>query len=925
LWQKKRYLKKFSDIIAEKLIGAHGNHFENVIVVLPALKTGNAILQSIRKLSSGAMWLPEMVVMPEFVFRLSGKKTASPVDLMLLLFEAYTKSVSNPDDFATFCSWSSVVLKDFQDIDQYLADSVSLFGNLRNIEEIDHWSLSNEVLTPTQEKYLGFWSDIGLTHQVFQNLREERDSWSYASLVRKLPEWKSELEGKLKGKSIWFVGLTAFTPAEEQMVFMLEEICDVHICWDADQYYFNDPMNEAGSYLRRFAKRKMMDIPFTSTMSVGARSVEVIETATPTGEVLALCDLISQLPPEDYNSTAVVLADSSLIQHVLRTLYDRQIPIQTAMGIPVKNLAQGQWLGLLLQLKSPPRKGKIHFKILLEWLALSSEFGVSNESFTQIKNEVIQEVIIYPGPQQCRDLVERFANDWSWKVLLDTDLSTPAFLNLLRNLLLDYRKTNLQDALKSSVSTSLIATLDELIRLIEIHSFANSFEVIKTIWQQLSSREEIRFESALQDGISVLSMVETRGLDFETLFVLGANEDRFPGNSQEQTFIPWDVRGIFHLPLPDEREATFAYNFYRLIQRPLSIHFLHSSISADYKSSEPSRFIAQLNYEWPFRNKSVQWTKRTVRLESAKKSMAVEKMPNNSFVHKRLDELFAAGLSPSAIGKFNRCPLDFYYRYVIGLGENEEVEERMSAATFGSVIHDVLEHFYRGFINSYPGEKDFDLLISDIKNKLQDAFGRLYSSSQISSGLNLLALDVAAEMLTGYLRSEKQRTHSALEIQKAIVIRDIEFWMERELPASQYGWSKPVKLRGKGDRIEEIAGKHFIIDYKTGKVAEEDYEIKASIADIVEAADRGKLLQLLTYIYMYASKGHDPANINAGFFSFVKPSAGYSYLENSADPTGSNSWIPDFEKAMVEWVQKIYELPHFEHNPDNDYCQYCMS
>ena len=189
----------------------------------------------------------------------------------------------------------------------------------------------------------------------------------------------------------------------------------------------------------------------------------------------------------------------------------------------------------------------------------------------------------------------------------------------------------------------------------------------------------------------------------------------------------------------------------------------------------------------------------------------------------------------------------------------------------------------------------------------------------------MLALDVAAEMLTGYLRSEKQRTHSALETQKAIVIRDIEFWMERELPTAQYGWEKPVRLRGKGDRIEEIGGKHFIIDYKTGKVAEEDYEIKASIAGIVEAADRGKLLQLLTYIYMYASKGHDPANINAGFFSFVKPSAGYSYLENSADPTGSNSWIPDFEKAMVEWVQKIYELPHFEHNPDNDYCQYCMS
>ncbi|MFM9984237.1 MAG: PD-(D/E)XK nuclease family protein [Flavobacteriales bacterium] len=918
-------MNKFSDILAEKLIATHGDKFDNVMVVLPALQAGSALLQSLRKRSTGAMWLPEMVVMPEFVFRLSGKKTASPVDLMLLLFEAYSNTVSNPDDFATFCSWSAVVLKDFQDIDQYLADSSSLFVNLRNIEEIDHWSLSNEVLTPSQEKYLGFWSEMGLTHQKFNALREERDIWSYGALVRKLPEWKAEIERVMRTKSVWFVGLTALTPAEEQMVFMLEEFCDVHICWDVDPYYFNDPMNEAGSYLRRFAKRKMMDLPFTSSMSAGARTIEIVETATPAGEVFALCEMLRNVPAEEYNSTAVVLADSGLIQHLLRALHDQQIPVQTAMGIPVRNLLQGQWVGLLLQLKAPPGKGKIHFKTLLEWLALSAEFELSNEAFTQIKNEVTQEVIIYPGPQHCKDLLQRFAPDWKWNFLIEPSLSPVEFLHHLRNLFLEYHKTSRQDALKSSVSVSILSTLDELIRLMDVHPFTHSFEVIKTIWQQLSSREEIRFESALQDGIKVLSMVETRGLDFDNLYILGANEDRFPGNSQEQTFIPWDVRGIFHLPLPDEREATFAYNFYRLIQRPSSIHFLHSSINADYKSSEPSRFIAQLNYEWPFRNKSVQWFKRFVRLEAGKNALATERMPNNDFVHKRLDELFSAGLSPSAMGKFNRCPLDFYYRYIIGLGENEEMEERMSAATFGSVIHDVLEHFYRDFIDSYPQDNDFDLLIADLKNKLQEAFGRLYSSSGISSGLNLLSLEVAAEMLTGYLRSEKSRSNSNAETTNSISIREIEFWMERDLPVDRFGWKKPIRLRGKGDRVEEIAGKHCIIDYKTGKVAPEDYTMKQDIADVVFAADRGKLLQLLTYIYMYAAKGHDPANITAGFFSFVRPSAGYSFLENAGDPAGSNAWIPAFEEAVVEWVRKTYEMPHFEHNPDSEYCQYCMS
>lgn len=924
LWQKNRFLKKFADIIAEKLIAKHGSGFENVIVLLPAIHAGKAILQALRKQASDVMWMPEMLVMPEFVARISRKKTASPMDQMLLLYEAYTSSVANPDDFATFTSWSSIVLKDFQDVDQYLADPDALFGNLRSIEEIDHWSLSNEVLTPTQTKYLGFWSEIGATHAAFETLRIERDVWSYGALVRKLPEWTALLDEAVRGKTLWFVGLTGFTPAEEQLLFKLEELCDVHICWDADGYYYNDTMNEAGSCLRRFAKRKMMEIPFTSNMAVGGRSVEVIETSTPTGEVFALCDILQKIPAEKYQQTAVVLADSGLIQHLLRTLYDQQIPVRTTMGIPVRNLVQGQWLGMLLNMHSPARKGKIHFTILLEWLALSSEFGLPGEAFVQIKDEVVREVFIYPSLQQCAELLKRYAPEWKGVALIDQVGSPVNFLHELRQFLAAYRLQYSGDTLRSGAAVALMGMLDELVALLNTHSFARSFEAIRTIWQQLCSKEEMRFESEMQEGIHVLSMVETRGLDFENLIILGANEDRFPGNAQEQTFIPWDVRGIFHLPLPDEREASFAYNFYRLIQRPAAIFLLHSSITADFKASEPSRFIAQLSYEWTFRNKSVQWTKRTFRMQSGATPIVAERLPNTDFVKSRLDTLFAGGLSPSAMGKFNRCPLDFYYRYIIGLGEKEELEERMSAATFGSVIHDVLEHFYREYIGTYPAPSDFEGFIPTVRQRLEEAFSRLYSSSNIGSGINLLSLDVAAEMLTGYLQSEKKRAEKAVLDKMPIVIRDIEFWMERDVPVTDYNWHKPIRLRGKGDRIEEIAGKYAIIDYKTGNVKPDDYTIKKSMEDIVQSAELGKLVQLLTYVYMFAGQGKDPANISAGFFSFVKPSAGYCFLENSEDPGAGNTWIPDFEKALVEWVKNIYELPHFEHDPESKYCQYCL-
>lgn len=869
------------------------------------------------------MWLPDMLVMPELIARLSGKISAPVMEQMLLLYEAYTTVVSDPDDFATFCSWSNVVLKDFQDIDQYLVDPAVLFGNLRNIEEIDHWSLNSEVLSGTQEKYLGFWNDIGRTHQKYLELREERDVWSYGALVRKLPEWKQQFEETLNGKTIWFTGLTALTPAEERLIFTLEEICSVKLCWDADAYYFNDPINEAGSYLRRFAKRKIAEIPLTSDMVLSPKRVEVIESATPSGEVFVLCEALKNLPPEAYSETAVVLADTGLIQLLIRALTDQQIPVQTSMGIPAKDLLPGQWLGILLQIKAPASGHKVHFRMFLEWLSLSTDLGLSREAFLKIRSEVINEVIVYPGIQQCRDLLERLAPEWSGRELLSSQ-SPREFLLLLRQFVLDYRDRNAGFALKSSAAQSIIRTLHELERVIELHPFANAMDVIRTLWLQLSSREEVRFDSVLREGIHVVSMVETRGLDFETLFIMGANEDRFPGTSQEQTFIPWDVRGLFQLPLPDVREATFAYNFYRLIQRPSNIHFLYSSINADFRASEPSRFIAQLEYEWPLRNKAVSWTKRVVRMESVVQESAPERMPNNAFSRKRLDELFAAGLSPSAIGKFNRCPLDFYYRYIIGLGEKEELEENISVATFGSVVHDVLENFYLEFIGKFPAPSDFEQLIETVEDRLKDALSRIYSANGLNTGLNLLSIHVAAEMLRGYLESEKQRAEKAKSENKPIALHDIEFWMERELPVQRFGWDKPIKLRGKGDRVEEVEGIHRIIDYKTGKVEPADYQLKNDISAVVQSKDAGKLLQLLTYIYMYAGKGQLPERISAGFFSFIKPSAGYCMLESGDNSATPNQWIPDFERAMVDWVKNVYELPHFEHDPRSNYCQYCQ-
>ncbi len=55
------------------------------------------------------------------------------------------------------------------------------------------------------------------------------------------------------------------------------------------------------------------------------------------------------------------------------------------------------------------------------------------------------------------------------------------------------------------------------------------------------------------------------------------------------------------------------------------------------------------------------------------------------------------GFSPSALSRYIRCPLQFYFEKIAGLEEADEVEETLEARTLGTIIHGVLEDLYGPF------------------------------------------------------------------------------------------------------------------------------------------------------------------------------------------------------------------------------------
>ena len=82
-----------------------------------------------------------------------------------------------------------------------------------------------------------------------------------------------------------------------------------------------------------------------------------------------------------------------------------------------------------------------------------------------------------------------------------------------------------------------------------------SLETLIRLIRQLVSGITIPFEGEPLNGLQVMGMLETRGLDFENLIICSFNEGVFPKKRTANSFIPNNLRRAFELPTADYHDA----------------------------------------------------------------------------------------------------------------------------------------------------------------------------------------------------------------------------------------------------------------------------------------------------------------------------------------------------------------------------------
>ena len=230
----------------------------------------------------------------------------------------------------------------------------------------------------------------------------------------------------------------------------------------------------------------------------------------------------------------------------------------------------------------------------------------NSDLLAQLKQNLIAENQVFISS----DLVDRFLSEIEELSVLGglfkMSQSVDVFLSAII-LVIDAQKENFEGFEKECLFR-FYNLFVQLQNLNGSYSHIKSIKTLKSIYKQLIATEKLSFQGEPLSGLQLMGMLETRVLDFETVILTSMNEGILPAGKSENSFIPFDVKQQYNLPTYQEKDAIFAYHFYRLIQRSNDVYLFYNTETDAYGAGEKSRFLTQLEID------GIEITKKSIKL-----------------------------------------------------------------------------------------------------------------------------------------------------------------------------------------------------------------------------------------------------------------------------------------------------------------------
>jgi len=925
-------------------IQANYKDTSNLTVVLPSQRAKKYIQEELFDVLGKPYFSPNFITINTWIKDLVPYKVVSSVQLLFELYEVHKELADNPESFDEFMRWGKLLLNDCDEIDRYLIEPNQLFKNLRDVKEIENWSFDSEKeLTESQKKFMEFWDKLGGYYSKFNSHLQERGLCYMGSAYRYVSNNVELVFTEQKDTHFLFVGFNALSPAEISIMKQVVKMGRGNVMLEGDDFFVNDELHEAGMFLRDLK----LQIPESILCSENRlltekKSFEIISCSQPTSQVKAGMTILKSLSEDEMKNTLLLLADESLIVPAIKHIPADVGEANITLGLPLKNTLLRTWIDLLFDIQDNINyfnTSAAYHKTLSAFL----QHPFFRKFISDVEVEKVEEIlkniikfnklfskVDFPElSERSNQLIKLAFTDWkgNWQEALLMFRS----LNQMLFPVFD-KETDL-------LERSAITQFDEAIREITVVFNETIPEFGLHIFKQLVNpfwmNKSVAYYGNPTEGLQIMGLLETRMLEFDQIIVIGLNEGKMPPSNLIQTIIPMDLRRYFGLPTPSEKDALFAHHFYRLLPGVKKCWITYNNSPGEgLVANEPSRYLRQLELELVRENDRIEWKTSNFELELNELNKGSIEIPASKEATKVILDYFEKGISASALNKFLTCPLDFYYRYILGLHESDEVEEEMESSTFGEIVHNTLEEMYKPFQQKklQVTEFDIDKMLKEYPLELNKQFVSKFNSQKevFEKGRNYLSFEMAAYQIERFLKFE--RTMLQENPDKKLFILSLEEKLETTLSVEWQGKSYPLKVKGLIDRVDSWGERTRIIDYKTGKCTAENVTIKFDTKDVNEnyheeipkKLDKAKyVLQLGIYNLLYHKSTGLFAH-EAGIISLTQLSAGFQMLNDGKNKLLINDEHTQLVESLINRIaENILESNSFIHNNKAKYCEYC--
>ena len=859
-------MKAFLKIVAKDMLEKYGTDMSDIAVVFPNKRASLFLNNYLAQLAHKPIWTPTYITISDLFRRHSDLKVADPIKSICDLHKTFVKCTGIDETLDHFYGWGQLLLADFDDVDKNMVDAKQLFANLSDIHELDDVSyltdyqkemirkffsnFSDDHNSELKKRFLQLWCHFYDIYTEFNQRMTEQGLAYEGALYRSVVSNESI---EFRHKKYLFVGFNMMQVVELNLLNRLKKQGKAAFYWDYDQYYM-DGNNEAGHYIRQYLPyypNELADYPQQEIYNNMTKNKDITYISAPTENIQAR--YVNSWLKENGRykmgrNVAIVLSDESLLQSVIHSLPQEVGSINITIGYHLQQTPFYSLIQQLIQLQGigHPKQGdtyRLHYVLI----ALRHPYTrYISEKYTKLLAKLDEQKRFYPS----RDFLSLDGDEGLtllFRNLEEATASQDEYNRKLITYLLDVLRTigthakELNDPLFHESLYRTYTLLNRLQDLIIAGDLQVDIITLERLIQQLIQTTSIPFHGEPAEGIQVMGVLETRNLDFDHILVLSCNEGKLPKGVNDSSFIPYSLRKAYGLTTVENKVAIFAYYFHSMLQRAHDITLTYNNATEDGQSGEMSRFMLQMMVE-------SQHSIRRKTLVAGQKPLR----PAYSDAQKT-DEVMAVldnikMITPTFLNTYQRCQKQFYYKYVKGLLEPDEIDEdEVDNKIFGNIFHRAAELFYYTFAskddiatddqgkqrlirpivitadNLDHALKDTSLVYRLVDQAFREELFKVSSSDYHPkyNGLQLINKEVIASYLRQLITIDRR--------QVPFTIIGMEIVVSTTLGVATARGQKLFRIGGFIDRLDSVAAsgnpsalgnlaeRIRVIDYKTGR------------------------------------------------------------------------------------------------------------